>query len=70
MCKEKSQLVIVMEYCVGGSLQALIDKKEFFDEQTQIKQWMRQIASALHYLHNEEPKIIHRDMKPAVSRTN
>ena len=56
-----------MEYCEGGSLNALIketkSKNGYFDEQTQIKPWMKQITSAIDFLHNQHPRVIHRDLK-------
>lgn len=55
-------LCLVMEYCPGGDVAAVIRQRRGvpFDEQ-QIVLWFQQLASALDYLHQR--KILHRDIK-------
>lgn len=51
----------VMEYCEGGSLDELIVKKKHLDERECVY-YIRQIASALDYMHKN--KMLHLDLKP------
>jgi len=52
---------LVMPYCKNGSLGALINKKESFNER-EIAEVIFQLSDALTYLHKEG--VIHRDIKP------
>mmetsp|Transcript_12304 Transcript_12304/g.20078 ORF Transcript_12304/g.20078 Transcript_12304/m.20078 type:complete len:641 (-) Transcript_12304:122-2044(-) len=52
---------IVMEYCEGGDLYELLQKKTHFEEETLLK-WLGEMSSAMAYIH--ERKIVHRDLKP------
>eukprot|EP00444_Apocalathium_aciculiferum_P014944 CAMPEP_0183460128 /NCGR_PEP_ID=MMETSP0370-20130417/136937_1 /TAXON_ID=268820 /ORGANISM="Peridinium aciculiferum, Strain PAER-2" /LENGTH=291 /DNA_ID=CAMNT_0025652003 /DNA_START=61 /DNA_END=932 /DNA_ORIENTATION=- len=57
-------LVIIMQYCEGGDLQAFI--KEKFKEKKRIQEvlvmhYFVQVLQALQYIHNE--RILHRDLK-------
>jgi uncharacterized protein (TIGR02145 family) len=52
---------LVMPYCKNGSLGALINTKESFNER-EIAEVIYQLADALTYLHKEG--VIHRDIKP------
>ena len=56
---------LVIEYVDGSVLEHLIQKTmpEFLDEETVVK-WAVEIADALDYLHNQDPPIIYRDLKP------
>ncbi len=52
---------LVMPYCPKGSIEYLIDNA---DEAT-IWRFIRDIASGLAYLHEQEPPLVHQDIKPA-----
>ncbi|XP_076813426.1 serine/threonine-protein kinase Nek1-like isoform X2 [Clavelina lepadiformis] len=60
--EEDGHLFIVMEYCEGGDLYALINKQKgvFFSEQ-QVLSWFVQLCLALKHVHDR--KILHRDIK-------
>ena len=63
--KSKKHFYLVMEYCNGGDLQNFFQKyqeknKSAFSEEI-VQYLMRQIMSAMHYLHSRN--IIHRDIK-------
>eukprot|EP00002_Diphylleia_rotans_P031582 TRINITY_DN6564_c0_g1_i10.p1 TRINITY_DN6564_c0_g1~~TRINITY_DN6564_c0_g1_i10.p1 ORF type:complete len:569 (-),score=97.37 TRINITY_DN6564_c0_g1_i10:257-1963(-) len=59
----RQQVLYVMEYADGGSLQTILDSQGaltvplFFD-------YTGQILTGLHYLHSRNPPIEHRDLKP------
>lgn len=52
---------LVMSYCSNGSAEDLISK---IDE-TRIWYFIRDVASGISYLHEQEPPLIHQDIKPA-----
>lgn len=56
---------MVMEFIQGQTLQKMLDGRiEPFPED-QVLIWADQLCDALDYLHNQQPKIIYRDMKPS-----
>ena len=57
--KFEATLSLLLEYCAGGNLNQRLSRES---TETLNLRWMRQIASAVDYLHNKE--IIHRDLKP------
>lgn len=54
---------LVMELIEGEDLQEILDRHGPFDEAQAIS-WIEQICHAVHYLHQQKPPIIHRDIKP------
>lgn len=54
----------VMSYIPGKSFQDLI-KQGYRFKQSQLRRWAMQLCSALHYLHGQNPPIVHSDIKPA-----
>lgn len=57
-------LYTVMSYIPGKSFQQLVQEGHRF-KQSQLRRWGVQLCSALDYLHNQKPPIIHSDIKPA-----
>lgn len=57
-------IYVVMDYVEGESLDKVLEK---FGPQPQdvVLDWAKQLADALDYLHNQNPPVIYRDMKPA-----
>ncbi len=53
---------VLEEYVSGETLREIIDKGNVPKES--VKQYMLMICEALKALHNNEPKIVHRDVKP------
>lgn len=58
------EIYTVMSYIPGKSFKELIDEGYTFT-QKQLIRWGMQLSSALHYLHSQDPPIIHSDIKPA-----
>jgi len=54
----------VMEVVSKGNLYELMQKRKTTLDKGTIIQFMRELISAVYYLHNMEPPIIHRDIKP------
>ena len=65
MLLENGNLYIVMEYCEGGDLYALINtrKGSLFPEKV-VLNWFAQLCLALKHVHDR--KILHRDIKTSV----
>ena len=61
---EESKLLIIMEFCDGGTLAKFIAaQKTKLLPVDFIMEWLRQLASGVCFIHQK--KIIHRDLKPA-----
>lgn len=56
---------LVMEYINGSDLDTVINRHEGFLPVTQVLQWAIELCDVLAYLHNSEPPIIFRDIKPS-----
>ena len=61
---EGRTLLIVMDYIEGKSLKEVLEQ-EGAQTQAQTLLWGKQLCEVLSYLHEQEPPIIYRDMKPA-----
>ena len=64
--EQEARFYLVMKYISGGDLSSRLRSapEGKIDEQT-ITDWAIQIADVLDYLHNRQPPIVYRDLKPA-----
>ncbi|TDH66919.1 hypothetical protein CCR75_001907 [Bremia lactucae] len=60
--KEKNQVVFITEIMTSGTLKSYIKRVQYIKWKI-IKRWCIQILEGLHYLHNQHPPVIHRDLK-------
>lgn len=64
-----TKLYMVLEYMGGGTLADLVQRQmltpqyKIYSTKDALR-WSTQVASALAYLHNSKPMLIHRDLKP------
>ncbi|MBA4121090.1 MAG: protein kinase [Acidobacteria bacterium] len=64
--ESEARFYLVMKYISGGDLaNRLRSAPEGRIDETSVTQWAIQIADVLDYLHNRQPPIIYRDLKPA-----
>jgi serine/threonine protein kinase len=65
MVEEKENLLcIVTEYCEGGTLYDLLNKKKNIEIPWNLRlKFLIEISEAMNFLHKNEPQIIHRDLK-------
>ena len=61
----KGQLCIVMEYCDHGTLEDYLSYRVKPFPEFEIWRSVRMFASALKFLHEQHPPILHNDLKPA-----
>lgn len=61
---EKDNLLIVMDYIEGNTLEKLL-AEQGAQKQEWVVEWAIQLCDVLEYLHTREPAVIYRDMKPA-----
>lgn len=62
--EEQNTIYVVMDYIEGEPLSKILELYGAQDQDTVIE-WGKQLCDVLFYLHNCEPPIIYRDMKPA-----
>lgn len=60
--KEKNQVVFITEIMTSGTLKSYIKRVQFVKWKI-IRRWCIQILEGLHYLHSQNPPVIHRDLK-------
>ncbi len=64
--EKEARFYLVMKYISGGDLSGrLRSAPESRIDETSVTQWAIQIVDVLDYLHNRQPPIIYRDLKPA-----
>jgi eukaryotic-like serine/threonine-protein kinase len=56
---------LVMDFVEGEDLQALLDRTNAPVPEAQAAAWISQVCEALSYLHQQNPPVVHRDVKPA-----
>ncbi|MFR5555830.1 MAG: protein kinase domain-containing protein [Coprococcus sp.] len=61
-----SNAYTVMSFIPGKSLKTLLQEGRYFQKKEVIR-WAMQLCSALQYLHEQIPPIIHGDIKPAAN---
>lgn len=61
--EDEDNFYLILQYCGKGQLYTLLKKEGRLNEK-QTAQYMREIISAVEYLHSLDPPIIHRDIKP------
>ena len=62
---ESGRYYLVMKYISGGDLADQMRKKGGKVEELTVTRWGVQVCDVLHYIHNQDPPIIYRDLKPA-----
>jgi serine/threonine protein kinase len=55
---------LVMEYISGDDLEKLLRRRNAPFPLSQVSAWAEQLFEALAYLHNQNPPVVHRDIKP------
>ncbi len=64
--EKEARFYLVMKYISGGDLAGrLRSAPEGRIDEKSVTEWAIQIADVLSYLHNHEPSIVYRDLKPA-----
>jgi outer membrane protein assembly factor BamB/tRNA A-37 threonylcarbamoyl transferase component Bud32 len=62
---EEARSYLVMEFIEGRDLEAIIMEMTSFLPQEQVLEWAIQMCDVLQFLHEHNPSIIFRDMKPS-----
>lgn len=58
-------IYLTMDFIEGEDLETLLARSGGPLPEAQVVDWVKQVCSALAYLHQQDPPIIHRDIKPA-----
>lgn len=61
---EGTRHFLVMEYIDGSTLEELLEENHGPFTERRVLGWARQLCDVLEYLHNQQPPIIFRDLKP------
>ena len=61
---ENNRIAFVMEYCTGPELKSYLLKQGCLDER-QAKFIIKQLIYAIKYLHEQQYRVVHYDLKPA-----
>ncbi len=61
---EGARHFLVMEYVDGSTLEDLLERNNGPFSEPRVLGWARQLCDVLEYLHNQQPSVIFRDMKP------
>ncbi len=61
---ENNGQFLVMEYIGGDDLMEMIEKRGSAFPVDEVLEWADQLLDALEYLHDQQPPIFHRDIKP------
>ncbi|MBR5127850.1 MAG: serine/threonine protein kinase [Roseburia sp.] len=59
-----NSIYVIMDYVEGESLSSLLNRREKITHE-QILKWTKELCEVLCYLHEQNPPIIYRDIKPA-----
>ena len=63
--EDNTYCYFIMEYIPGGNIYSLVPKNNIRQINTQqIASIMKDVISAVYFLHHMQPKIVHRDIKP------
>ena len=62
---EGARHFLVMEFIDGRTLEDLLDRNKGPFSEPRVLGWARQLCDVLEYLHNQQPPVIFRDMKPS-----
>lgn len=62
---ENGRYYLVMKYISGGDLADQMRKRSGKVDELTVTRWAIQTCDVLHYIHNQDPPIIYRDLKPA-----
>lgn len=63
-CLDNNKCYIVMDLIEGETLEQVVKRRGEIPE-SEVREWLSQLTDVLSYLHNKDPKIIFRDLKPS-----